>query len=225
MISNNKCIAVIPARGGSKRLKRKNIKLFNGKPLIAWSILEAKKSKLIDSIIVSTEDQEIADIAIKYGALVPYLRPDHLSADSVGATEPVLDVLEKFYDVNQVVLLQPTSPLRLVNDIDECIKMSISKNGKPCVSISELVYDPSVIVFKNHNDIINKHKNSKNIFRINGAVYTSSTKNLKKYKTFITKDTSGYNMPINRSIDIDTINDFNIAEDLSKKIKLSITDL
>ena len=217
MINKNKCLAVIPARGGSKRLKRKNIKSFNGKPLIAWSIIEAKKSKLIDSIIVSTEDQEIADIAIKYGALVPYLRPDHLAMDHIGATEPILEILENFHDIKQIVLLQPTSPLRLHQDIDECIKISTSNKGQPCISITELVYDTSILVLKDDKNIIHKYKNNNNIFKINGAIYTSSTKNLIKYKTFITKDTIGYEMPINRSIDIDTIFDFQFAENIFKK--------
>ena len=217
MKNNNKCVAVIPARGGSKRLKRKNIKIFNGQPLIAWTILEAKKSKYIDSIIVSTEDQEIADIAIQYGALVPYLRPDHLALDHIVATEPILEILENYHDIKQVVLLQPTSPLRLHQDIDECIKMSTSNKGQPCVSISELVYDTSILVLRNEKNIINKYKNNKNIFKINGAIYTSSTKNLIKHKTFITKNTIGYKMPIDRSIDIDTDLDFQIAENIFKK--------
>ena len=217
MISNNKCIAVIPARGGSKRLKRKNIKLFNGKPLIAWSILEAKKSKLIDSIIVSTEDQEIADIAIKYGALVPYLRPNYLSEDNISATEPILELLKNYHEFSQVVLLQPTSPLRLYNEIDECIRISILNNGKPCVSISQLVHDPSVLVLQKDEDTISRYNyKNKNIYKINGAIYTSSVKNLQKSKSFMTKGTVGFKMPIDRSIDIDTLQEFNLAENIMK---------
>jgi len=217
LINNNKCLAVIPARGGSKRLKRKNIKIFNGKPLIVWSILEAKKSKFIDTIIVSTEDQEIANIAIKYGALVPYLRPDYLSKDDVSATEPIIELLNNFQDFSQVVLLQPTSPLRLANEIDECIKISESNGGKACVSIAKLVHDPSVLVFKNKSNIINKYNyKNNNIFKINGAIYTASSKNLKISKSFITKDTIGFEMPIDRSIDIDTIHEFNLAEKIMK---------
>ena len=217
MINNNKCIAVIPARGGSKRLKRKNIKLFNGKPLIAWSILEAKKSKLIDSIIVSTEDQEIADIAIQYGALVPYLRPNYLSEDNISATAPILELLKNYHEFSQVVLLQPTSPLRLFNEIDECIRISILNNGKPCVSISQLVHDPSVLVLQKDEDTISRYNyKNKNIYKINGAIYTSSVKNLQKSKSFMTKGTVGFKMPIDRSIDIDTLQEFNLAENIMK---------
>lgn len=217
MINNNKCLAVIPARGGSKRLKRKNIKLFNGKPLIAWSILEAKKSKFIDSIIVSTEDQEIADIAIKYGALVPYLRPNYLSEDNISAIEPIFDLLKNYHDFSQVVLLQPTSPLRLFTEIDECIKISVSNKGKPCVSISQLVHNPEVLVLQKDDGTISRYNyKNKNIFKINGAIYTSSVKRLKKSKSFMTKDTISYKMPIDRSVDIDTLQEFNLAENIMK---------
>ena len=141
MINNNKCIAVIPARGGSKRLKRKNIKQFNGKPLIAWSIYAAKNSNYIDEVIVSTEDKEIADLALSFGANVPYMRPVDLSKDNVDSTEPVLDILNNFLEYQQVVLLQPTSPLRTTLDIDKCIELSVYNKGVPCIAVTNLVND------------------------------------------------------------------------------------
>ena len=218
LINKKKCLAVIPARGGSKRLKRKNVKLFNGKPLIAWSIIEAKKSQYIDKIIVSTEDQEIAEVALSYGASVPYLRPISLSDDSVGATEPVLELLSNIGGYKQVVLLQPTSPLRLSKDIDACIKVSEDHEGTACVSICSLVHDPAVLFMKDKSNKISSYKQdySSTICRINGAVYTSSSIFLQKHNTFITNNILSYEMPINRSIDIDTIEEFSLAENLMK---------
>lgn len=218
MINKKKCLAVIPARGGSRRLKRKNIKEFNGKPLIGWSIIEALKSKYIDSVAVSTEDQEIAEIAKSFGASIPYLRPSHLSKDDVGATEPILELLKHSTNYDQIVLLQPTSPLRLYTDIDACIEVSNQEKGYPCISVSEVVHDLGVLVIKDKKNKISLYKNKDNnkVLKINGAIYTSSTQILKKYKTFIMDNTSGYEMPIDRSIDIDTIHEFRLAENYMK---------
>ena len=217
MINNNKCIAVIPARGGSKRLKRKNIKQFNGKPLIAWSIYAAKNSNYIDKVVVSTEDKEIADLALSFGAHVPYMRPKDLSKDDVDSNEPVLDILHNFTDYQQVVLLQPTSPLRTTLDIDKCIELSVYNKGKPCISVTNLVNDFSVLVNKDKNNFLSQYSvNKDNLYRINGAVYTSASYILIKNRTFMTKNTISYEMPKDRSIDIDTILDFKIAEELFK---------
>tara|TARA_B110000238_G_scaffold90718_2_gene99413 strand:+ start:1531 stop:2208 length:678 start_codon:yes stop_codon:yes gene_type:complete len=225
LINNSKCIAVIPARGGSKRLKRKNIKQFNGKPLIAWSIYAAKNSNYIDEVIVSTEDKEIADLALSFGANVPYMRPVDLSKDNVDSTEPVLDILNNFLEYQQVVLLQPTSPLRTTLDIDKCIELSVYNKGVPCIAVTNLVNDFSVLVNKDKNNIISQFtvKND-NLYKINGAVYTSASDSFKNNRTFMTKNTICYEMPKERSIDIDTILDFKIAEELFKIEQLNNVD-
>ena len=105
-----KTIALIPARGGSKGIKRKNIKLFNSKPLIYWSIKAGLESKYIDEVIVSTEDNEIAEIARSYSALVPFMRPQELAKDDSPGIDPVLNALEELPYVKDLILLQPTSP-------------------------------------------------------------------------------------------------------------------
>ena len=107
-----KSIALIPARGGSKGILRKNIKLFNSKPLIYWSIQAALKSDYIDRVIVSTEDKEIAEIAKSYSAEVPFLRPKELAKDDSPGIDPVFHALEMLPEVEDLILLQPTSPLR-----------------------------------------------------------------------------------------------------------------
>jgi len=127
MINNKKILAVIPARGGSKEIPRKNIKEINGKPLIVWTIEAAKKSKLLDRCIVSTEDEEISSIAQKYGAEV-LKRPKTLAKDNV-ITLPVLQHALKKIDADIIVLLYPTSPVREEGLIDKCIERFIKKDA------------------------------------------------------------------------------------------------
>lgn len=122
MIDGKTVLAIIPARGGSKGVPRKNIRDVAGKPLIAWTIEAANQSLLVDRVVVSTDDQEIADTAVRWGAEVPFLRPIELAQDSTPGILPVIHMLTEIlphYDL--VVLLQPTSPLRSVEDIDGAI--------------------------------------------------------------------------------------------------------
>jgi CMP-N-acetylneuraminic acid synthetase len=130
MIQNLNVLAVIPARGGSKRIPQKNIKELNGKPLIGYSIEEAKKSKYIDRLVTSTDDQEIADVAVKLGSEAPFLRPIDISGDSVTDYPVFVHVLE-WYEKNEgykpdiIVQLRPTSPLRVVDEIDRAIELLV----------------------------------------------------------------------------------------------------
>ena len=127
MIGQQRLLAIIPARGGSKRLPRKNILDLSGKPLIAWTIEAALNSKYIDRIVVSTDDQEIANISIKHGAEVPFLRPKSLATDDASSIDTVINVLGEIEIIDQhyeyIVLLQPTSPLRTEIDIDKAIEL------------------------------------------------------------------------------------------------------
>ena len=141
MYKNKKIISIIPARGGSKRLPRKNILLLAGKPLIAYSIEQSFKSKYIDRTIVSTEDKEIAETSKKYRAEI-IKRPKELATDeatTLVVLQHVLSVLrEQNYNPDVVVLLQPTSPLRKTSQIDESIRKLIDNNANMVVSASEL---------------------------------------------------------------------------------------
>lgn len=135
---NSKILAIIPARGGSKGVPRKNIRELAGKPLIAWTIEEAKKSKYIDRLILSTEDDEIIEVAKQYGCEVPFKRPIELAQDDTPGIDPVLHAIEQCPGYDYVVLLQPTSPLRTVDDIDGCIEQLLSSDGTNfCVSVTE----------------------------------------------------------------------------------------
>ena len=120
-------VALTPARGGSKRLPRKNIRLLTGKPLIAYTIKEALKPKCVDRVILSTDDEEIAKVAISYGAGVPFLRPKTLAKDSSSSLSVILHALEYFkkeenYSPDTVAFLQPTSPFRNAEHVDEGIE-------------------------------------------------------------------------------------------------------
>ena len=123
MIQNKRVLAIIPARGGSKGVSRKNIMVVAGKPLIAWTIEEAIKSRFIDRVVVSSDDSEIIEISRELGANVPFVRPREMAEDDTPMITPVVHLLNKLPDnYDYSVLLQPTSPLRTVQDIDECIK-------------------------------------------------------------------------------------------------------
>lgn len=137
-----KIVAVIPARGGSKGIPNKNIKKFCGKPLIAWSIEKALKAKGLDRILVSTDNEKIRRIALKYGAEVPFLRPPELAIGSIGI-EPVLKHAYEWlrenegYEADALVLLMPTSPTRQTLHIDEALKIFKKTGADSVVAVNE----------------------------------------------------------------------------------------
>ncbi|MFJ8089697.1 cytidylyltransferase domain-containing protein [Lysinibacillus sp. NPDC095746] len=217
-----KVLAIIPARGGSKGVPRKNIKELAGKPLIAWTIEEAKKSKYIDRIIVSSEDKEILQVAQKFGADVPFVRPANLAEDTTAGIEPVLHALEHFSDYEYVVMLQPTSPLRLVEDIDGCIEQLLQENGEFCVSVCEVGQSPywmytldssaKMQPLLKQQTLITRRQDLPKVYTLNGAIYLANIDLLKQTRNFITEETIAYVMPVERSYDIDTEEDFKICE-------------
>lgn len=217
-----KILAVIPARGGSKGIKKKNIKRFCGKPLIYWTIKAAKKCSLIKKIIVSTDSDEIARIAAKYGCEVPFLRPKHLAKDNVSAVFPAIHALNFFPEFDWIMLLQPTSPLRKTSDIRKVIIMAKKYKIKSIISVSRSLTSPErmySIEKKNYIKPLIKKKNKnkqrqdfKTFYNINGSIYFIKSSILKKSKSFMQKNTTPYIMPISRSIDIDNKLDWRLAE-------------
>ena len=136
MINGKKVLCVIPARGGSKGIPRKNIRIVGGKPLITFTVEVALKSNYIDKVVVSSEDKEILSIAGRIDA-TPLTRPAELSRDNTPGVEAVLHAIDQFPGYDYVVLLQPTSPLRLVEDIDNSLALC-NDNNFPCsVSVCE----------------------------------------------------------------------------------------
>lgn len=219
-----KFISIIPARGGSKRLKRKNIIKLAGKPLIAYTIIESLKSEHIDRVIVSTEDSEIANISKNYGAEI-IKRPDNLSRDDTPTIDVVFHVIEQIKaDIDEslvIVLLQPTSPLRVVEDINKSIDLYLNNKCESLVSIYKVSH-PINWFFRIDGDYI-KPLFNKNIlekivqdynsfYQLNGAIYIIELKTLQKYKSFICEYTIPYIMPFERSVDIDNELDLKLAE-------------
>ena len=185
MIRGKRVLGIIPARGGSKRLPLKNIKPLAGKPLIAWTIDEAHKSEFIDHLIVSTDNYSIAVVAEHHDCdWIP--RPTKLAADDSNVLDAVWDVLAELPRFDYVVLLQPTSPLRLAEDIDAVIQRATPA----CMSVAIGSDAP------------------------NGAVYASEIEHLRQFSHFDKACSIRYEMPPERSVDINTQEDFDEAERL-----------
>lgn len=226
MIIDKKILAIIPARGGSKGIVGKNIKELNGKPLIAYTIEEAKKSEYINRIVVSTDNEEIANISKKYGAEVPFLRPLELAQDDTPTIECVIHMLNVLkenedYIPDYVCLLQCTSPLRTFNDIDGTIEKLLSTGLDSAASVCEAEVNPywtnifngeRLEYFLKDGKKISRRQDLPKIYRLNGAVYVAKYDVLKNEMTFETKYTTGYIMSNKKSIDIDTEFDFTIAK-------------
>ena len=223
MFKGKTILAIIPARGGSKGLPRKNIKVLGGKPLMVWTIEEAKRNKFIDRVIVSTDDSEIAQIAKSCGGEVPFMRPVELATDKAGMTEVINDALGRIgkeYDI--VILLQPTSPFRSSEDIDNALELLILKDAKAVVAVCEVDHHPywsnelppdgSMKDFLKKEAINTQRQDLRDFYRINGAIYLAYVPYLKEHKGFFGDGTFAYIMPRERSVDIDNENDFQFAE-------------
>lgn len=226
MYKNKSFLAVIPARAGSKRLPGKNLKELAGKPLICWTIDAASGSGFLDRIIVSTDSEEIAAVAEKAGAEVPFMRPPELATDIAGTVDVVLHAVEEIWKTgcafDYIVLLQPTSPLRTSDDIDSAIQNIISSGKDALISVcptehpaqwmNTLPYDLSM-----DNFLPEKYRVPSTqldpTYRINGAFYIISAITFKKYITFFpSKNTIAFIMDKNKSVDIDDEMDFKFAE-------------
>ena len=218
--------ALIPARGGSKGIFRKNIKDFCSKPLIYWSINIALKSKFIERVIVSTEDKEIAEIAKTFSAEVPFLRPHELSKDDTDGIDPVLHTLNEIPEIDDLLLLQPTSPLRREEDIEAIIKMRDHFKTESAVSITKAQKNLSLFFNLDSQKKLKPITKSLNIkprqlypneYVLNGSMYLSTRRSIIESNSLITSETIGYEMSSESSIDIDTNFDWQIAEYFMRK--------
>lgn len=231
MKEDKKILAIIPARGGSKGILRKNITTLAGKPLIAYSIEVAKKSRYINRVVVSTDDNEIARIARIYESEI-IMRPKELAKDSssvMDAVFHVLDTLEKEenYIPDIVILLQPTSPLRSVDDVDNAIELFLNSNG--CESVVGVCENTHLYwsfkiergylkpIFRQYIGM--RRQKLPKLYLPNGAIFISTPHILKRYKSFYCNKTIPYVMPPERSIDIDEKKDLIIAELLMKEME------
>ncbi len=225
MIDGKRILAIIPARGGSKGIKNKNIAALAGKPLLQWTIEAAKKSKYVDRIVLSSDDPEIQGIAELLGCEVPFTREAHLATDEASTIDVLVDVLERVAGFDVVVLLQPTSPLRTAEDIDSCLNLMMQDGAPSVVSLCEVEDHPALVVkFQNENQITPflPHPSSQSLrrqdlpgaFRLNGAVYAAKIHWLFRERSFTAQGSVGFVMPKRRSIDIDDCDDLFTAEQL-----------
>lgn len=220
-------IGIIPARGGSKGIPRKNIKLLMGRPLIGWSIDAAKQSSCVDRIIVSTEDEEIASAARELGADVPFMRPTELAADDASGIAPVLHVISRLPNYDWVLLLQPTSPLRSAEDIEGIWQFCQERGAPSAVSVCEVEKHPYWMYQRNaaqrlepfikRRTDVTRRQDLPPAYALNGALFLAKTDWLLKRQDFIGPDTLGYIMPRERSVDLDTPQDWNLVESLIKR--------
>lgn len=218
--------ALIPARGGSKGIPRKNIKPIAGKPLIVWTIEAALRSSMLDAVVVSTEDEEIADVARQAGALVPFMRPAALAADATPGLDPVLHALDQLPQFDAVLLLQPTSPMRTTDDIDGCLRLAAERAVPSVVSVTEPDAHP-YWTYRVDGDLrmtrlidsaaVTRRQDLPLVGALNGALYFAAADWLRGNRSLLGPETLAYMMTRERSIDIDTPLDWKIAELLLKE--------
>lgn len=221
MIGERKVLAVITARGGSKGLPGKNIRPLGGLPLIGWTIQAAKASRYVDRIILSSDDPAIMAVATDLGCDVPFVRSSALASDDATSVDVVLDALERVPGYDVVVLLQPTSPLRNADDIDGTIALlqsaSSAVSATPALTHPWLTYRPDasglLSPYVDHASTGFRRQDFPPALTLNGAVYAADVAWLNRAKSFVRGgQTQVWTMPPERSIDIDTLEDFQDAE-------------
>lgn len=231
MYKDNLVLAIVPARGGSKGIKGKNLRFLNGKPLVEHTILRAIESEYIDNIVLSSDDEEILSLGKNFPITI-MKRPLELAEDQTPMKEVVLDVLRRFDEeekkFSSFVLLQPTSPLRTSDDIDRTIESLYSSAVHSCVSICLFEPHPFLAVSIDENNRLStyirgsekydRRQDYPDLYRINGAVYAVYSDKFIEEPVFVLGGkTNYYEMPIERSVDIDEETDISYAEFLLNK--------
>jgi N-acylneuraminate cytidylyltransferase/CMP-N,N'-diacetyllegionaminic acid synthase len=211
-------IAIIPARGGSRRVPRKNLRLVGGRPLIAWTIEAAKTARSVDRVVVTTDDREIADVSKREGAEVPFIRPAALSTDTATSVDVVAHALGEL-GVNPTsdslfVLLQPTSPLRTGADIDAAA--ALLSTGDAVVSVTPVAHPVQWLRTIGTDGFLQpwleSDKTREPLYELNGAIYLMSSRDFHRERQFLPPRTAPYVMPRERSIDIDTEFDLHLCD-------------
>jgi CMP-N,N'-diacetyllegionaminic acid synthase len=225
-------LAIIPARGGSKGLPKKNIRLMCGKPLIAWTIEQAINSRYLDTVYVSTDSEEIAIIARQYGAVIPFMRPAELARDDSPTADAVVHAILQFElqgkQFDYIVLLEPTSPLRKPDDIDNAIKLIVDTPGADClVSLGEIHMEHPLIVkriqengflmpYMPDSQKIHQRQQADRAYFPYGVVYISKVHAYLKDRTFYSERTIPYLIDRWQNYEIDDEIDFSIVEQLAR---------
>jgi CMP-N-acetylneuraminic acid synthetase len=225
MYNGFKILGLIPARGGSKGIKDKNIVDLCGKPLIAYTIEAARNSKYIDEVIVSTDSEKISNVARQYGARVPFLRPQNLALDTSRTIDAVIHAIgymkKEFgetYDV--LVLLQPTQPLRSTSDIDGALEIFFDKGQIDLVSVSEVEDNPILVRTLERNGMLHpildmrstcRRQDMPVYYKVNGCIYINKVSDIDENTSF-NDNKIGYVMSSEHSVDIDELKDLKITE-------------
>ena len=225
MIDNKKVLAIIPASSGSKGIQGKNIINLNGKPLIAYSIEAGLKSKYIDRVVVTTDGKEIANVSKRYGADVPFIRPDYLSSDTAKTIDVVIHCIDEMKRLSEeydyMVLLQPTQPLRHSWHIDEAIELILEKDEEALVSVSKVKDHPILMRTIDKNGYaINLIEGSStkrrleftDFYKVNGAIYINKINENLNNDTSLNDNKLVYVMDEKYDVDIDEMLDLQIAE-------------
>lgn len=232
VVMTKRILSIIPARGGSKGLPRKNILNLAGKPLIAWTIEASLKSKYINKTIVSSEDKEILTISKQHGALT-IERPFELASDTTSSELVIihsirhLESLGELFDI--VILLQPTSPLRTTKHINEALELMLNEDAESVISVESInnkILKSFTISKSGYLQTISKkeypfmrRQELPNTYASNGAIYISKTESFMRKRTFLSSSTFGYKMNADCSVDIDNADDILQAEEILKRNK------
>lgn len=234
MYKGKRVLAIVPARGGSKGLPGKNIRPLAGKPLIGWTLESAKNSKYLDEVFVSTDSQEIADVAESFGVKVPKLRPEELASDTATSASVVLYTIDYFRkqgkDFDYILLLEPTSPMRKKDDIDNAIALACDHPDKAgVVSLGEVHMEhPSIVKKISDKSIIESYVESQKVTRRQqldkayfpyGVVYLVRTDYFEKNQLFYGKDSLPYIIERWQCYEVDDIYDFTAIEAILKYIQ------
>lgn len=216
MFGGKKILAVIPARGGSKGLKGKNIREIHGKPMIQWTIEAALGSRYVDRLILSTDSAEIADVAQAAGCEVPFMRPDRLARDDSTTLDVIFHAIDTVGEgFDHLLLLQPTSPLRFADDIDRAIEICI---GGGHVAITAVSIPPKPVHYfadvapDGGMTLLPKLAEGTDRYLVNGSLYLIGIEALRRHRSFLPVGTTVHVMPYARSWDIDTLLDFRLCE-------------
>lgn len=230
MYDDSTILALIPARGGSKGIPGKNIKAFDGHPLIAYTIAAARRSRYVDSVVVTTDSEEIAGVARAYGAEAPFLRPAELASDTARTIDAVVHAvgamagLGRPHDV--VVLLQPTSPLRRAEEIDAAVETFFSHGTLGLASVSDVTEHPVLTRSLDRSGVLHpilpmsstvRRQDMPRFWHVDGAIYVNRADDLTP-ETSLNDNPIGFVMPRERSSDIDDIEDFLRAEQIMREL-------
>jgi N-acylneuraminate cytidylyltransferase len=224
VIEGEKVLAIVAARGGSKGVPGKNIRVVGGRPLVVWSIAAAQSSKRVDRVILSSDDQAIIAAAREAGCEVPFVRPPQLATDTASMLDVVHHAVKECGDgFKWVVLLQATSPLRTAADIDATIDACRDADAPACVTVTPSDKSPLWMFYREVDGHMRpvldglptfRRQDLPPAFTLNGAVYVARISWLADRNSFLSPDTVCHVMPRERSVDIDTEMDFAITRTL-----------